>query len=62
MDATRIVNDILHEDDDAPPRIRKFKDLINPFEGLSNAEIYHRYRFPPHIILKITDLINEDIE
>uniref|UniRef100_A0A915KAU6 Uncharacterized protein n=1 Tax=Romanomermis culicivorax TaxID=13658 RepID=A0A915KAU6_ROMCU len=62
MAAQRVVRQILDEEEENLPPIRKFKHLINPFDGLSHIDIYNRYRFPAIIILEITDLIKDEIE
>lgn len=61
--ARRIVREILEDVNDAnEPPIRKYLDLLNPFDGLSDTEIMQKYRFPPTIIIEITDLVRGDLE
>uniref|UniRef100_A0A915IQZ8 DDE Tnp4 domain-containing protein n=1 Tax=Romanomermis culicivorax TaxID=13658 RepID=A0A915IQZ8_ROMCU len=62
MAARRIIRQILDEEEENLPRIRKFKHLINPFDGLSDVDINNRYRFPANIILEMMDLIKDGIE
>lgn len=59
--ARRVIGDIINDNYDVVIKIRKFKDVTNPFDGYSDLEIYNRYRFPPHVILQITELIQTDI-
>jgi len=50
------------DEDEEPPRIRRMKDLTNPFDGFSNRQIYDRYRFSAEAIMALTDLLQGDIE
>lgn len=46
-----------NDEDENAPKIHYFRDLQDPFNGLSEREIYRRYRFPRAIILELTDLL-----
>lgn len=52
----------VEEDEEDVPRIRRFRDLLNPFEGLNDDQVIQRYRFPPRIIFEIIDLLSEQLE
>lgn len=50
-------------DDEAPmPIERRFRDLLNPFSGFTDQDIYDRYRFYPPVILELTDMLKIDLE
>uniref|UniRef100_A0A915IIS0 DDE Tnp4 domain-containing protein n=1 Tax=Romanomermis culicivorax TaxID=13658 RepID=A0A915IIS0_ROMCU len=57
---------VLYSDDDSddelPRKIRKLRDTTSPFDGLSDFQIYERYRFTPAAILNLTDLLKNDLE
>jgi len=57
-------NEQSSDDKDLEPvrRIRRFRDLTNPFDGLSERQIVERYRFTSDIIMEITNLIKSDIQ
>ena len=54
-----IVLDELHRR--ALRRDRIIRDRLNPLEKYNEEEIYRKYRFPRHEILRLTDLIANDL-
>lgn len=60
--ARRVVLEILDDEiEEIVPR-KRLKDHLDPFSGLSDVEIYNRYRFPAVVVMEIVDLIRDELE
>ena len=58
--AHAIVQDIIEEAIVRPHR--RFRDIMNPFCGYTDYQVYQRYQFPPDVILELTAMLAGDIE
>jgi len=50
------------DEEEDQPRIRRIRDLTNPFDGFSEQQIYNRYRFTSEAIIELTELMKNDLE
>ena len=43
-------------------RMRVFRDRNNPLEVLNDIEVIERYRLPRNVLIRLVELVREDVE
>ena len=43
-------------------RMRIFRDRNNPLEVLNDIEVIERYRLPRNVLIRLVELVREDVE